>query len=126
MTIRASDVLPDPDPIWDQGLMVRPLTLDETRALLDEFRTVRADYGRIVYEYRKLSEDCRASTRLMRADYRKKIYTLLKALVRFTSARSKKGKVDAKKAALETLEKFGIASDCTIHNLEDMEDEGIL
>jgi hypothetical protein len=44
MTIRAKDIL-EPVPIWDRGLMGRRLTLKETRALLDEFRKVRAAYG---------------------------------------------------------------------------------
>lgn len=123
MTIRASDLLPDPDPIWDRGLMVRPLTLKETRELLDEFRTVRADCGRIVFEYRKLREDYELSTKLLQVDHKRKVYTLLKALVRFTSARSRKSKAAAMETAVATLEQFGLASDCTVHHVEDREDE---
>lgn len=122
MTIRASDVLPDPDPIWDQGLMVRALTLTETRELLDEFRQMRADYGRIVYEHRKLKEDSSADIRLVRNSYVKKISVLPKALVRLTQARSKKSKVESKKCARETMEKFGLFSGCTVHDIDDRED----
>lgn len=106
MTIRASDILPGPLPIWDQGTMMRGLTLSETRALIQEFRQIREDYGRLVVAAHKVNDEHHRAIEAVRLSYRNRNMIVVDALRRVLQKGSQAHHRRALKFAKCILDKY--------------------